>query len=149
MRMLRLRSVDQFQQLPLNRWGIREMEAKEAERAEEAEDVNGEGLDLILVPGLAFDSTGQRLGHGRGYYDRYIQATHTYPAVFNKPPPKTGSCYLDLRLPSVTGSDATSSCVVALALNEQLLPTGELVPTEEWDKRPDVIVLPRGPLAGR
>lgn len=127
MRMLRLRSVDQFQQLPLNRWGIREMEAKEAERAEEAEDVNGEGLDLILVPGLAFDSTGQRLGHGRGYYDRYIQATHTYPAVFNKPPPKT----------------------VALALNEQLLPTGELVPTEEWDKRPDVIVLPRGPLAGR
>lgn len=36
--------------------------------------------DVVVVPGLAFDAAGNRLGYGKGFYDRWL-ARHRVPAV--------------------------------------------------------------------
>ncbi|HEV7346684.1 5-formyltetrahydrofolate cyclo-ligase [Telluribacter sp.] len=55
-------------QTPLltNRWGIPEPDPQAAQ------PIAPEELDAVLVPLLAFDRQGYRVGYGGGYYDRFL-----------------------------------------------------------------------------
>lgn len=48
-----------------NNFGIPEPKKQEV--------VMPELIDLVLIPMLCFDESGNRVGHGRGYYDRYLK----------------------------------------------------------------------------
>ena len=91
---------------PRNKWGIPEPPAKLPMVTAQSGD-----LDLLVVPGLAFDTKCDRLGQGKGYYDRFIERMMTIK------PPK----------------------LIAVGLDCQLV---DRVPTQEYDRRMDMVILP-------
>lgn len=55
------------------------------------------GIDLAVIPGMAFDSRNNRLGRGKGYYDRML------PKLVNAY--KMGVCFDFQRLPGIPANE--------------------------------------------
>lgn len=69
MQMLQLRSLDEYSGLERDSWGIPSLPSGDG-RSNAMDD--GAGLDMIIVPGVAFDGHMNRIGHGAGFYDRFL-----------------------------------------------------------------------------
>jgi 5-formyltetrahydrofolate cyclo-ligase len=67
-------------------------------------------IDAIVVPGVAFDRDGRRVGYGGGFYDRFLPTTRP---------------------------DAIR---VGVAFDLQLAPPGEMLPAGSFDLRVDAVV---------
>ena len=80
-------------------------------------------LDVLLMPGLAFDTAGARCGRGGGYYDAFVDRYSSRCVASGYEPPP----------------------LVALAFSAQVLPAGE-VPMARYDKRVDAIATADGVL---
>lgn len=59
-----------FEELAPGTWGI--LEPKAELLAGAGRRANVEEVDLVVVPGVAFDRDGGRLGYGKGYYDKLL-----------------------------------------------------------------------------
>ncbi|KAI9000402.1 5-formyltetrahydrofolate cyclo-ligase [Hyaloraphidium curvatum] len=108
-------SVDAF---PKSRWGIPEPPLTFADGSARTQwrDVSPP-LDLVIVPGVAFSKDGKRLGHGKGYYDTFLE---TLSADYEQ-------------------RGLTKPLVVGICLSCQLV-ASEDVPCEEWDRRVDLVL---------
>lgn len=88
MDMVALHSLSDFESLKPNKWGIPTPEGS-VEGRENCFGFHGlsegtvvamnkeAGLDLIVMPGMAFDFELRRLGHGKGFYDSFLTRYHS------------------------------------------------------------------------
>lgn len=103
-------------------WGIREPSPKFNDLPRSTVfDQGSRGLDLILMPGMAFDREMARLGYGKGYYDQFIAKYRLYAST----------------------NGWSKSNLVALGLSEQIMEPGT-IPMTEYDIHVDTLVTKGG-----
>ncbi|KAK6813653.1 hypothetical protein RU639_010393 [Aspergillus parasiticus] len=134
MDMLALNSMEEFNSLAPDKWGIPSLAKTQVDTRKNClggigvspsgsdKTTDGEwGLDLIVMPGMAFDREFRRLGHGKGYYDHFL--TRYSKEVESK----TTTPKMPL--------------LVALSLKEQTLPSTEHIPVANHDWPVDILIV--------
>ncbi|MGM1019374.1 MAG: 5-formyltetrahydrofolate cyclo-ligase [Bacillota bacterium] len=116
-RTMELREMDQYGDIVPGIWNIPEP----AHTCEEWSPEMWAEIDWVVVPGLAFDRRGGRIGYGGGYYDRFTAQVEAEK--------RNNGC--------------AGPLYVSLLLPGQLL---KQVPMEPGDLRVDVLFTPEGPL---
>lgn len=89
MNMVSLQSKEDYESLDPDAWGIpTPSKASISERNSCLKDdvfrsdgltgasTNNKSLDMVVIPGMAFDEDLARLGHGKGYYDFFLKKLH-------------------------------------------------------------------------
>ena len=66
--------IHNFDNMTVDKWGILEPTIVD-------KNLVGNKFDLIIMPGVAFDITGNRIGYGGGYYDKYIYQLKNKPTI--------------------------------------------------------------------
>lgn len=120
MSMVRMDSLEQLLALERNNWGIPEPKPANGTAAAGPEE-RGELVDVAVVPGVAFDPSCNRLGHGRGYYDAFLSRLALQRSAAQLPPATT----------------------IGLALQQQLVTA---IPMSDHDVKLDCVCLPDGVL---
>lgn len=69
--LLGLWKLDSLNELQPGTWDIPEPPKQRWSEADKKPSI--QNLDLVVVPGVAFDRNGGRLGNGKGYYDRLLK----------------------------------------------------------------------------
>ncbi|KAI1459344.1 5-formyltetrahydrofolate cyclo-ligase [Annulohypoxylon moriforme] len=140
MDMVSLRDIEDYESLQRDKWGIPSIDAATVhERKRSVGELDGNrsedvSLDMILLPGVAFDIDPQskairRLGHGKGFYDYFL---HRYTLAAS---------------PEEKMSNGRPAVLLyALALKEQFLSpsSGESVPVGPHDQPIDGLFLGDG-----
>ena len=85
MELLELHSPEEYDSLDRDSWGIPTLSAESVASRKNCLGCRGllegdigamgqnDGLDLIVMPGLVFDRDMGRVGHGKGFYDFFLQ----------------------------------------------------------------------------
>ena len=66
-RSLTLSKLDNWDDLEIGTYNILEP------KLERIKKISLDSIDLIIVPGIGFDKKGNRIGHGKGYYDKLLK----------------------------------------------------------------------------
>lgn len=113
--MLEVVNEVQLQSFPKSKWGIPEPPMELVAAHPDGSELGI--IDLVILPGIAFDAACHRLGHGKGYYD----------------------CFLDRLIARNLECSGPVPALIGLAFDEQIV---DSIPIEAHDKRLDFIITP-------
>ena len=113
--MYRLQNYEEIESFPKNKWGIPEPPIADLLTINKDEYFNT--IDGIIVPAVAFDKNCGRVGHGKGYYDYFIDSINNSNSRNGRKPPVT----------------------IGVGFDEQIY---DEVPMDENDQILDIVVTP-------
>lgn len=68
-----LHLIENIESLVISKYGILEPTTEN--------EIDAEAIDIVIIPGVAFDKAGYRLGYGGGFYDRLLPKLKKQPKI--------------------------------------------------------------------
>ena len=97
--------------------------------------INPADIDVVILPGLAFDTHGTRLGYGGGYYDAWLGEAYSLGDADKTKKRSSGAHRSTSKMPSSHRSFLIGAC-----FDCQLLPPAATLPREPYDIAMDAVV---------